>query len=597
MDIKRLLIIGLFFIPALIVAQEKKLSSRSSAQQKEAVLKLSKSLEENKSDNELAEDYENLAKEFSKTGDYAKAEENLLKAKRLYERQKNKEKLAEIERELAKIKEAQNQIEEAISNFNSASLNSTSPLQKQINVNDAKRLMNQSNPEAQSAIIQKNIDLLQSADQAEERSEAYKQMASVNIALDEKDKAIENLEMALKEVKNQPEAAAQIKSDIAKVYAEEQQFEKAIEIKEQMIKEAEPEPKIEQMQELAQTYLKAGETQKGIEILQQSYRLAVEQHRTLDAKKSLEAITEYYKQNKNTQAALTWYDNFLENLEPLMYADSSLIDSKLMQSIEARISQLEKERELQKELIERKNIINYFLISLIILILIFAVFITKMLYSINKKNKKIALQSLRREMNPHFIFNSLNSVNQFIAQNNELEANKYLSSYSKLMRNIMENSNRDFIPLAIEMAQLKEYLQLEYMRFSDKFEYDIHIDPQISPDEMLIPNMLIQPQLENAVWHGLRYKENKGMLNLTIASSPEGLLVKIEDNGIGIKRSQELKTKHQKQHHSRGMSNTHERISLLNSLYHTQITIETTDKQGEETGVIVTIKVPELKKK
>ena len=104
-----------------------------------------------------------------------------------------------------------------------------------------------------------------------------------------------------------------------------------------------------------------------------------------------------------------------------------------------------------------------------VLLLMLLGFIIKALYAIKTKNKEIALQSLRREMNPHFLFNSLNSVNQFIAQNNELEANKYLTSYSNLMRNTMENSNKDFVTLSNEIENLTKYLELEHLRFKDKF--------------------------------------------------------------------------------------------------------------------------------
>jgi len=350
--------------------------------------------------------------------------------------------------------------------------------------------------------------------------------------------------------------------------------------------------------------------------LQQAYELAIEQHNTLAAKKSLSLLVEQYQKSNDTKKILNLYNDFITKINSLIAADSSLIDTKTILSIEQRITQLEKERALKDELIKRTNTLNYFLIGVVVVILIFVVFIIKALYSINKKNKRIALQSLRREMNPHFIFNSLNSVNHFIAENNEREANKYLSSYSKLMRNTMENSNKDFIPLSVELAQLKEYLQLEKMRFREKFDYTIEVDKNIDADATQIPNMLIQPQLENAIWHGLRYKDTKGYLLLKIfreeasaslshrysvverwslsgveANRNDTLIIKIEDNGIGIKRSQELKTEHQKQHISRGMTNTRERISLLNSLYHTNISLKISEKEGGESGVIVVIKV------
>jgi sensor histidine kinase YesM len=141
---------------------------------------------------------------------------------------------------------------------------------------------------------------------------------------------------------------------------------------------------------------------------------------------------------------------------------------------------------------------------------------------------------------------------------------------------------------------MKEYLQLENMRFCDKFTYTIEVDKDLDPDAISIPNMLIQPQLENAIWHGLRYKDEKGHLLLKIFKEEKNLSVIIEDNGIGIKKSEQLKTPRQKEHKSRGLTNTFERIELLNNLYHSAIKLEIKEKEGEETGVTVKIQIPYL---
>lgn len=215
--------------------------------------------------------------------------------------------------------------------------------------------------------------------------------------------------------------------------------------------------------------------------------------------------------------------------------------------------------------------------------------IVKAWFSIRLKNEKIALQSLRREMNPHFLFNSLNSVNQFIASNNEREANKYLTSYSTLMRRMMENSNNDYVSLSTEIEQLTQYLQLEKLRFSEKFDFTIEVDPLLDTDAVKVPNMLIQPNLENAIWHGLRYKDSKGLLNLRFLRSGSKTVAIIEDNGIGLTESRNSKTKNQMMYESRGLKNVQERIKLLNKIYKTDIRFEMSEKTGDVRGVVVTI--------
>lgn len=558
--------------------------------------KLSKSLESNKSDKEIAQDYEGVAKDFANKKEYAKAEDYLNRARKLYVKINDKEKLASVDREIARIQEAQNKITEAISSYKSAGLNASSSGAKSMNMNDANRLYYNDNPKKQKEYIQQNLDLMNSDGNRKEAVISYQQMAQNNIALDKKHDAIDNLQSALSEVEDEPKEVLKIKQEIANIYIADKQPERAVSINKELLSEAkkmnDPKVEIEQLQALSNSYFEAQDTEKGLASLQEAYQLAIAEGHTLDAKNSLELLVNEYRREKRTEKALDAYADFTDRLESLIKSDSTLMDTKLFQIQEKRLSQLEKEKTLKDELIKKQDVINYILVASIILILIFLLFIVKTLYSIKKKNKRIALQSLRREMNPHFIFNSLNSVNQFIVQNNELEANKYLSSYSKLMRNIMENSNKDFISLTTELEQLREYLDLEHMRFKDKFDYQIEVDENIDTDTVFIPNMLIQPQLENAIWHGLRYKEEKGVLKLIAKAEDNKLLVLVDDNGIGLTKSKELKTKHQQQHNSRGVTNTTERIELLNSLYGMNISIDIKEKNSGEQGVVVTLSFP-----
>jgi anti-sigma regulatory factor (Ser/Thr protein kinase) len=383
-----------------------------------------------------------------------------------------------------------------------------------------------------------------------------------------------------------------LKSEISKVYESENNLDKAIEITKNTIADAEKlgsvSQQIEQQQSLATLYFKNENQDDAIVLLEETYDLALKNGRTFDAKKAMLALSDYYRKQGNQTKAIELYDKFLNDFDRMVQADSTLVDSKIFQVTEEKIKQLEKERALKDELITKKNKFNYVLIGSVILMLILLGLIAKALFSIKTKNKKIALQSLRREMNPHFIFNSLNSVNQFIAQNNELEANKYLTSYSNLMRNMMETSNKDFISLSNELEQIKKYLDLEHLRFQDKFEYEIVVDEKLDSDAILVPNMLIQPHLENAIWHGLRYRETKGTLKVTFAEENQLIKVSIEDDGIGVEKSKELKTQNQKVHESRGLNNVEERIKLLNDLYHQQISY-TISTGTDGNGTLVTL--------
>jgi LytS/YehU family sensor histidine kinase len=235
--------------------------------------------------------------------------------------------------------------------------------------------------------------------------------------------------------------------------------------------------------------------------------------------------------------------------------------------------------------------IIYGLIFIILIVATASYFSYKNAVASKIANQLLALKSLRSQMNPHFIFNALNSVNHFIAQQDERTANKFLSEFSQLMRLVLENSQEDFIPLNKEQEILALYLKLEHYRFRDKFDYTIDIDEGINTELIQVPPMLIQPYIENAVWHGLRYKESKGNLVLRIKQQPDNLVVEIQDDGIGRKKSAELKTANQKKHNSTGLRNIQERLKILNRVYKANYKVQI-DDLPEGKGTIVRVFLP-----
>jgi LytS/YehU family sensor histidine kinase len=197
-------------------------------------------------------------------------------------------------------------------------------------------------------------------------------------------------------------------------------------------------------------------------------------------------------------------------------------------------------------------------------------------------------------MNPHFIFNALNSVNQYIHQNDERAANRFLSDFSKLMRMVLDYSQLDFITMEEERNLLKLYLKLEHIRFKDRFDYEINEPDNIDFSAIEIPPMLIQPFVENAVWHGLRYKNEKGFLSVTFTQANNALQIDIKDNGIGREKSKALKTQNQQKYKSTGLRNVSKRIDLVNKVYQKKYDLEIKDlKPGQdEPGTLVRIQIP-----
>ncbi len=157
----------------------------------------------------------------------------------------------------------------------------------------------------------------------------------------------------------------------------------------------------------------------------------------------------------------------------------------------------------------------------------------------------------------------------------------------------MENSEYDFISIQKELEILGIYLELEHFRFKDKFEYKIYVDESLDDDDFEIPPMLIQPYIENAIWHGLRYKENSGNLSLKLTKRENDLNIAISDNGIGRKKSAELKTNNQKKNRSTALRNIKERIQIVNELHGLKINVSIKDFNKDGTGTIVELIVPQ----
>ena len=234
------------------------------------------------------------------------------------------------------------------------------------------------------------------------------------------------------------------------------------------------------------------------------------------------------------------------------------------------------------------NTILFRLVLLIFIIVGLWLIITRRIKNIRKKHNiekqliELERQSLRLQMNPHFIFNSLNSIQSFVVEKNTDKAIHYLAKFSKLMRLILSNSSEAFISLQDEILTLKNYMDIEKLRFDDKFDYEIHIDPQIDSEFIAIPPMLIQPYIENAILHGILHKKTKGKIFIQIKTLDNNIYVSIEDNGVGREIARKKKEESGVQHKSKGMLITKKRLEIISEQYSSQLSVKISDLKDSE---------------
>lgn len=214
----------------------------------------------------------------------------------------------------------------------------------------------------------------------------------------------------------------------------------------------------------------------------------------------------------------------------------------------------------------------------------------------NKKIAELESKALRSQMNPHFVFNSLNSIQNFIVKNDIVSSSNYLNKFARLTRLIFDHSQQQFITIEQELNAIKTYLEIEQLRFTNKFDYSITIDPNIDMQSMEIPPMIIQPFIENAIWHGIMHQESiKGNISIEIKKQVNFIEISIEDNGIGRKASMDLKSKNGSEHQSSGMRLTKDRLNILNKENNFEIETEIIDlyEEGNKAkGTKIIIKIP-----
>jgi hypothetical protein len=309
----------------------------------------------------------------------------------------------------------------------------------------------------------------------------------------------------------------------------------------------------------------------------------------------------YHKTTDNKDAYVNYLEKYTETKDILNEIERRRETIEVQTKYETErkeeeIKSLSQENELKEYQIKQSRFYLFGLGGILLLGIGFVVlFIRQSKLKEEQEKTKLQQQLFRSQMNPHFIFNSLGSIQSSIINEEPDKAVKYLSRFSKLMRNILDSSQEESISVAEELTTIENYLELQKIRFSKKFDYSIEKDENIDVENTFIPPMLAQPFIENAIEHGIKHKGSKGNIFVRFKMNEQTLVYEVEDDGIGREKAQEIQLKFNKDHKSLATGITQERIKVLNKKLKHKITLEIIDlknEKGEPTGTRVMFDIP-----
>lgn len=312
-------------------------------------------------------------------------------------------------------------------------------------------------------------------------------------------------------------------------------------------------------------------------------------------------LSEIFEESGNSHKAFSHFKNYIRLKDELFTLENNRILAEVEGLYEheknvTRIELLAHENELhQKQASNRKllllSVSGFTVVSFLLLML----FIRQNKLKVEHEKNRLHQKLLRSQLNPHFIFNALATVQNSIINEQPALANVYLTRFSKLMRNILESSAQETVNLDQELTTIENYLALQKIRYPDKFDYEITVDESLDIDNIQLPAMLIQPFVENAIEHGFRHKETRGYLQVKFWLNNSILLIEVEDNGIGRKKSGEIYQKDPKDYKSMATEIIRQRIKTLNKSMKQKITFnifDLTNENGEPLGTRVVFEVP-----
>ncbi len=341
------------------------------------------------------------------------------------------------------------------------------------------------------------------------------------------------------------------------------------------------------LNKIGQTYVALNQLNLAENYLNESLKITEELRSRPETLKNYQSLAELFEKKKDYY----WANEYQKKYTLLN--DSILNEEKLKQinqletfyktaEKDQQIELLSKENELKELKAQKQASIRNYLIGLVGILIMMAALIyyfqrnklksQKIIATKNEELKSIEfkrkasdleIKALRSQMNPHFIFNCMNSINNMILKEENEDASRYLNKFSKLIRLTLENSEKSSVTLNDELSMVEAYIQLETIRFKDKIQYQILVDESIDQEEILIPSMVLQPFIENAIWHGLMHKDEPGSIKVDILEEDDQLKCTIEDNGVGREMALKLIEKSPAKTQSMGIKITEERLKLI----------------------------------
>jgi tetratricopeptide (TPR) repeat protein len=373
-------------------------------------------------------------------------------------------------------------------------------------------------------------------------------------------------------------------------------FDKALELAE---KEDDKSTLSEVNGSIASIYIRKKEFKKGYEFALNSLNIAKKSSDLNNIKNAFALLSEALEGLNDTKGSLEYFKQFSSIKDSLFnsekYRSIKEIEAKYeLEKKEQQLALLTEKNQVQLLIISRRNRVMIASgIAIILIILIGYILIRNSRLKSRHQAIELEQKLLRSQMNPHFIFNSLIAIQSYIYKKDPVQAGDFLAKFADLIRITLENSRSEFVLLEKEIRMLQYYLDLQSLRFEYKFDYTIKLDEAIDAQSVKVPPMLAQPFIENAIEHGLRLKQDDGLISIKYHKENTHLVFTVEDNGIGREKARELEIS--KQHKSMATSITRERLEILGKSHKQKFSLELTDltdKSGTPCGTLVKFEMP-----